>query len=149
MVNTYFCGNSCIWLRSNLVMVWHLCPVKRQRSVVSFLVRVFRSKVAMGTKVLIYCNTLPTSQISLYRGKEGFSSNTPLRNLDTRGCVPKVVLLGKISMEDSADRAVLITLYPKPPLNNDVKNSIPFSMKFACGRDPFFLQKASQRTRMP
>ena len=51
-----------------------------------------------------------TSQMELYLGKEGVSSNTPLRKRATRGCAPKVMLLGRIRTEDSADRAVFIAL---------------------------------------
>ena len=42
-------------------------------------------------------------------------------------CVPKVMLLGSTNTDESADRAVLIALYPKPVLNKVARNSIPFS----------------------
>ena len=59
--------------------------------------------------------------------REGLSSKTPLRNLTTNGCEPKVMLLGSTNTEESAERAVLIALYPKPALNRVARKSIPFS----------------------
>ena len=48
---------------------------------------------------------------------EGLSSKTPLTNLTTNGFEPKVMLLGGTITDESAERAVLIALYPKPALN--------------------------------
>ena len=54
--------------------------------------------------------TMPTSHIVEYLGRDGLSSKVPLRNRETRGCSPKVVLSAGVITEDKADRAVLIAL---------------------------------------
>lgn len=50
----------------------------------------------------------------LYFGREGFSSNTPLRKRHTMGWAPKEVLLGRVTTEEMALLAVLMALYPMP-----------------------------------
>ena len=90
MVNTYLYGNSCMREMSSFVKVWHRCPVRRQSNIVSFLVRILRSSLVIGCRVLMWFNTFPTSQMLVYLGKEGLSSKTPLRNLVTSGCAPNV-----------------------------------------------------------
>ena len=40
MVNMYLSSNACMREISRFVKVWHRCPVRRQRNIVSFLVRV-------------------------------------------------------------------------------------------------------------
>ena len=73
---------------------------------------------------------------------EGLSSKTPLTNLTTNGCEPKVMLLG-----GSADRAVLIALYPKPALNRVARKSIPFATVASTLPSPLDWQYFSQRWR--
>ena len=53
---------------------------------------------------------MPTSQITEYLGRDGFSSNTPFRNLATKGCSPNVRELSGLITADKADRAVLMAL---------------------------------------
>ena len=43
-------------------------------------------------------------------GREGRLSNTPLRNLQTNGCVPKLMLLDKVIIDDKALLAVFRAL---------------------------------------
>ena len=85
IVKTYFPGNFCISVMSNLDKVWHRWPVRRQRSMVNLSVRAFRSKAYRGSKVFRYPKTTLTSQIRLYLGREGFNSKTPFRNRVTSG----------------------------------------------------------------
>ena len=85
MVNTYLSGNACMKEISSFVKVWHRCPVRRQKNIVSFLVRVLRLSSGIGGNVCKYRNTVSTSLIVAYRGKEGLISKTPLRNLVTSG----------------------------------------------------------------
>ena len=63
--------------------------------------------------------------MELYLGKVGLSSKTLFRNQATRGCVLKVMLLGR-TKTDGADRAVFIVL-PKPEANKVARKSFPFS----------------------
>ena len=114
MVNTYLSGSSCMREMSSFVKVWHRCPVRRQSNIVSFLVRILISSSAIGCNVVRYCKTVPTSQILVYLGKDGLSSNTPLRNLVTSGCVPNVFPSGRSYTDDRADLAELMALYPRP-----------------------------------
>ena len=91
MVNTYLSGNACMREISSFVKVWHRYPVRRQSNIVSFLVGVLRLSSGIGCNVFRYCNTVPTSHIVVYLGKEGLSSKTPLRNLVKRmstKCIP-------------------------------------------------------------
>ena len=97
--NTIFPGSSCIRAVSSFGRVWHRWPVNKQRSIVVFLVRDFRSNCVGGPKGLRCWRTTLTSQMELYLGKEGLSSNTPLRKQGTRGCVPKVMFLGELGQK--------------------------------------------------
>ena len=54
--------------------------------------------------------TFFTSRILEYFGKHGFSSNTPFRNLQTKGSLPNEILAFGMITEDKADQAVLIAL---------------------------------------
>ena len=99
IVNTIFPGSSCIRAVSSFVRVWHRWPVNKQRSIVVFLVRDFRSNCVGGPKDPRCWRTTLTSQMKLYLGKEGLSSNTPLRRRAPRGCVPKVMLLGELGQK--------------------------------------------------
>ena len=67
----------------------------------------------IGCKVFRYCNTIPTSQIVVYLGKDGLPE-CPFKKSSHKGVVPDVLLSGKSSTDDKADLAVLMALYPKP-----------------------------------
>ena len=47
----------------------------------------------------------------------------PFINRVTRGCSPNVVFSPSVIISESAERAVLIALYPKPCLKRDERNS--------------------------
>ena len=117
----------------------------KHKSVASFLewsLRLIFSNLGKWRK---YSSTRLTSQISLYLGSEGLSSKTPLRNRLTKGCSPNVAPFG--SMEDKADLAVFIVLYPDPDLKMSVKNSMAFSIPGLNMSKLLELQYAFQRTR--
>ena len=78
---------------------------------------------------------------------EGLSSKTPLTNLTTNGCEPKVMLLGGTITDESAEWAVLIALYPKPALNRVARKSIPFATVASILPSPLDWQYFSQRWR--
>ena len=69
----------------------------------------------------------------LYCGKEGFSSNTPLRNRHTMGWEPKEALLGNVTMDERALLAVLTALYPMPESYSSAKKLIPSSTEGQMG----------------
>lgn len=94
---------------------------------VSLSVSFFSVKVSFGCMVFKYSSTIRTSQILVYLGKAGRFSKTPLRNLQTSGCVPKLVLSDKLTIDDSALLAVFSALYPSPFLNNSARKFIPSS----------------------
>lgn len=68
---------------------------------------------------------MPTPQMTVYQEREGLSSKMPLINRVTSGCSPNVVLSPSVIIAESAERAVLIALYPKPCLKRDMRNSRP------------------------
>ena len=57
-----------------------------------------------------------TSQISVYLGKAGFNSRIPFMQRATKESSPNFTPSSKKSIEESAERAVFIGLYPNPDL---------------------------------
>ena len=95
---------------SELVRVWHRSAVTSASRVVSFLVSIASVMSVIGVTDCMYLRTVPTSQTKAYRGKDGLSSNTPLRKRATRGCSPNVGLSPNVTTDDNAERAVLLAL---------------------------------------
>ena len=84
--------------------------VTRASNIVRFIVSCFNVKSLRAGNDWRCLRTMPTSHIVEYLGRDGLSSKVPLRNRETRGCSPKVVLSAGVITEDKADRAVLIAL---------------------------------------
>lgn len=76
----------------------------------------------------------------LYFGKEGFNSNTPLKKRHTMGWAPNEVLLGKVTMDETALLAVLMALYPMPESYSSARKLIPSSTEGQIGSMPLELQ---------
>ena len=113
-----------MWSKVKACKVWHLCPEIRAISITSFMLSSLRGSVRTGDHFCKQVSISCTAQVAVYFGRAGRSWKTPLRNLQTRGCFPMVNLSsGRITTLDSAERAVLIALYPRPSSNSDEKKS--------------------------
>ena len=127
-------------LTKDLCKVWHLCPDNKAKSIVVLRVSFF-SVSFWGVRYSDECfRTILTSQMLLYFGKEGFSSNTPFTNRHTKGCVPNWLPSGNITTEDSALLAVLMALYPILESNSTARKLMPSSSEGCKGSMPLAVQ---------
>ena len=104
------------------------CPVVRNNSILSLIVRSFIGSNAASANVFKCVSTTFTSHISEYFGNAGLNWNIPLICLHTNGCSPNFLPFCRINTLESAERAVFIALYPNPELYKDTKISIAFSI---------------------
>ena len=109
----------------NACRIWHLCADNNVRSIVVLSVSSFKVRSFGSCNVFKYSRTLVTSHISWYHGSDVLSSNTPLMNRHTKGCVPKGVLSDNIKIDERALLAVFRHLYPMPSWNSSPKKLMP------------------------
>lgn len=74
-----------------------------------------------------YDNTISTSHVDEYLGNDGLSSYTPLMNLLTSSCCPKLIQSSISIYPDKADLAEQIALQLSPAENNVAKKFIASS----------------------
>ena len=125
IINTHLFAVKVIEFRVSAFRVCTLWPDKRAINMVSFQDISLRLNFTPRVQVASTFRTEFTSHISLYRGREGQVSKTPLTNPVPSGWLPKWTLPGSTIIDDRALRAVFTQLYPTPVAKRSPRKFIP------------------------